>query len=401
MTSLAIPNARFAAFFDKRKKESKKSLLKKNDTSGACIVGMIDSVRRMPAKRSPGSFYITVFTNKTKVFDDTMFKLEDGVLTIQSNDDNPEERVINEYDTIIIGTFDVPDKFENMSGTVVKCDGFIRNNKGYLTCKAVRVSGADKIDSALSLGVQIPEIDFDNCEEKYKGTILQFKYGEQDHKDWSHTVGNACSLNIGDEIDKADFMTDDNEMIFKGSADAMSFASDNATRMSLVEIYWPRAHCVKFGITNKDFWPVLGPKILQNFRGFVKANIDIVGSSGLQLNDPDSGRTLYSKAYKVYSNVVEVDLASTIVQAGEEMTSQEVFKYFDEELMLEYEDASDNPLNDSSSLIKNLNEYNGVTQKIIDAEGAKFYKVCTGPEKSDSWNIFCILKTPLTKKRKK
>ena len=124
-------NQNFAAFFAKRGGGNKKELLKKNDTNGMILYGMIDSVRRMPAKRSPGSFYITVFSDKCKIFDKGMFCTDDdGTIIISANEDNPEERRISNGSTLICGTFDVPEGFDQMAGKLVKCHGFVRNSAG-------------------------------------------------------------------------------------------------------------------------------------------------------------------------------------------------------------------------------------------------------------------------------
>jgi len=386
-------NPRFAAFFAKRNQSKPTSaLLKKNDTTGLCLVGVLDNCRRLPGKRSPGSFCVTMITDRCKIYDASMFEKSGEHIILNKDDNNAENRTLKNYENILLGTFEVPDDIEKSVGCLVKCHGFNRNKSGFLVCKAIQIIRADKNDTIMTLAANVPHIDFDTTQDKYHSAILQFRSGDNEHKDWTNTKGNACSLNIDDNTT---YETEDGELLFKGSCNAMSF--DDNTKMFLVELYWTAAICRQFGVSNKDNWSKLAPSLLSNFRGFVKANIDVVASSGLSINDPDSVNDEYAAGYKVYSNHLEVDMNTTVKQAGEELSTEEVKEFFDDEYDLEYENATDNPLNNKTSLVKNLNETNGNLKKYIAAEGAKFYKI-SGDDVS---NVFCVLVEPLSKKRAK
>lgn len=391
-TSTSV-NPRFAAFFAKKAAaKPTSSLLKKNDTTGMCLVGVLDNCRRMPAKRSPGSFCVTIITKRCKIFDHSMFEASGEHIILNKDEHNAENRTLKNFENILLGTFEVPDDIEKSVGCLVKCHGFNRNKSGFLVCKSIQILRANKSDTVMTLAANIPNINFDTTQDKYRSVILQFRSADQEHDDWKNTKGNACSLNINDETTYA---TEDGDLLFKGSCDAMSF--DDNTKMFLVELYWTAGICRQFGVTNKDNWSKLAPSLLSHYRGFVKANIDVVASSGLSINDPDSESGDYSGGYKVYSNWVEVDIKTTIEQAGEEQSTEQVKEFFDDEYDLEYDNATDNPLNNKTSLVKNLNETNGNLKKYIAAEGAKFYKI-SGDDVS---NIFVVLTEPLTKKRAK
>lgn len=395
----ATPNSRFAAYLAKKSKQRQSGtgsgvagLLKKNDTTGMCLYGMLDQVRSMPGARRPGSVYVTAVLENCKIFDDVAFTRTENEITINADEFNEESRSIRHLENIVVGGFDFDDNIEASVGCMVKCFGFHRNKSGYCVAKSVKVlTHLNKVDSALSLNVQIPNIDFETRSYKYKGTILQFRASDESHSDWKNaTGGNACSLNT----EGATFRSDNDEMLFKGSCDAMSFGSDS-TKMYLIELYWPAVVCKLFGVTDVDIWEALAPTLLENFRGYVKANIDVTKSSGLSINEDSV--TDYVAGYSVYSNHLEVDLKYILRKCGTSMTPLEVFEYFEEEYMLEYDNAADNVLNASSSLVKNLNEYNGNLKKIMDAEGAEFWKL----SREKVTNVFVILKEPISKKRSK
>jgi len=387
-------NPRFAAFFAKKSQTTETStLLKRNDTSGMCLVGVLDNCRRMPAKRSPGSFCVTMISDRCKIFDSSMFEKSGDNIILNKDENNLENRTLKNFENILLGTFECTDQIERSIGSIVKCHGFQRNKAGFLTCKSIQIIEADKSDSIIGLPVNIPDIDFETSKEKYSSAILQFRSADQDHIDWKNLKGNACSLNQNDDTSYA---SEEGELLFKGSCEAMSFDEPHQ-KSYLIELYWTATICRQFGVTNKDTWPKLAPTLLSNFRGFVKANIDIVASSGLSINDPDSSSGDYAGGYKVYSNHVEVDMKTTVQQAGEKLSKEQVLEYFEEEYDLEFEGASDNPLNSKTSLVKNLNETNGNLKKYLAAEGSSFYKISSG----DSSNVFCILTQPLSKKRSK
>ena len=389
-----VTNPRFAAFLEKRKKgvpSSVSSLLQATPTNGMVLYGILDSVRRMPAKRTPGSIYVTIVTSKCKIYDDTMFTLSDELIIINTDVHNAEPRELKNMTNIVVGGFEFDDNIENSVGAVVKCYGFTRNKAGFCTSKLVKVQHhLDKTNTILEMPIQIPSIEFGAPPvQRFIGTILQFRAVSEDHEDWRPTTGNACTI----IVDHATFRTDGDELLFKGSAESMSY-NTSETKMYLIELYWPSVCCKKFGITNVESWSTLAPTILPNLRGFVKANIDVVKSSGLSINE--NPQTEYAGGYTIYSNHLEVDLAYVVRTSGTEMTIDEVFAFFDEEYILEYEGATDNPLNHSSSLVKNLSEYSGNLKKVLDAPGAEFYKIETG----DVCNMFAILVEPLRKKKR-
>jgi len=386
-------NPRFAAFFAKKTSAGPtSSLLKKNDTSGLCLVGVLDNCRRLPGKRSPGSFCVTMICERCKIFDHSMFEKSGEHIILNKDENNAENRTLKNFENILLGTFEVPDDIEKSIGSLVKCHGFSRNKSGFLVCKSIQVIQTNKSDAVIGLAANIPQIDFDTTQDKYCSVILQFRSGNQKHVDWENMKGNASSLNINDDTT---YETEDGELLLKTSCDSMSF--DDKTQMYLFELYWTAVICRKFGITNKDNWAKLAPTLLPHYRGFIKANIDVTASSGLSINDPDSSSGDYAGGYKVYSNHVEVDMATTVRQAGEELFKEQVMEHFDDELFLESELSKDNPLNDKNCLVKNLDEYSGNLKKIVEAEGVKFYKI-TGDDVS---NVFCVLAAPLTKKRNK
>jgi len=387
-------NPRFAAFFAKKAKTCVPtlSLLKKNDTSGMVLVGVLDNVRRMPAKRSPGSFCVTMIAGRCKIFDHSMFEVSGEHIILNKDANNSENIILKNFENILFGSFLVPDDIENNIGSLVKCHGFQRNAAGYLTCKSITVLQADKNDSVMGLAANIPNIDFETTPDKYCSAILQFRSDDQLHDDWKNMNGNACSLNLTEAV----YATEDGELLFKGSAEAMSFDVPHQNTY-LFELYWTAAICRRFGITNKEIWPVLAPALLSNFRGFIKGNIDIVASSGLAINDPDNKSEDYAGGYKIFTNHLEIDMVTTIKQAGEEITSEQLLDYFDDELFLESEHSTDNPLNQKTSLVRNLNEFSGSLKKIMEADGVKFYQI----NREGVSNIFCVLTSPLTKKRNK
>lgn len=394
------PNPRFAAFLANQTRSAAATslLLKKSDTSGMVLTGMLDAIRRMPAKRSPGSVYVTLFADQCKIFDTSSFVCVPGKITIKQDANNSEERVLQDLQNVVVGGFNFDPAIENSIGKIVKCYGFHRNAGGYCVCKEIKVVDKNNIDAALRLPVQLPELTAIE-DQKYKGTILQFRANNQEHMDWKCESGNACKINTTGAT--ACFSADE-ELVFKGSCEAMTFYPHKTKpKLDLIELYWPALVCKKFGITIVRVWEKLAPLLLASMRGFVKANIDVVKSSGMALNDKDVACTdcKYSSAFAVYSNHVEVDLKYIVTTAGEEVSGTQVFEYFDEEYMLEFEDAAENPLNASSSVVKNLNEFSGNLKKLLDlgSEDCKFYKISSG----DTDQIYAVLSKPLSKKRKK
>ena len=389
-----VTNPRFAAFLAKRKNgaaSSVSSLLQATPTNGMVLYGILDSVRRMPAKRTPGSIYVTIVTSECKIYDDTMFTQDNKQITINADEHNAEPRELKNMTNVVVGGFEFDEDIENSVGAVVKCYGFIRNKAGFCTSKLVKVQHhLDKTNTILELPITIPSIEFGVPNtQRFVGTILQFRAASEAHDDWKPTCGNACSM----IVDPATYRTDGDELLFKGSAESMSY-DERGTKMYLFELYWPSVCCKKFGITNVESWSMLAPTMLPNLRGFVKANIDVVKSSGLSINENPQAE--YAGGYAIYSNHVEVDLAYVVRTTGTPMTGDKVFEYFDEEYMLEYEGATDNPLNHSSSLVKNLSEYSGNLKKVLDAPGAEFYKIGT----EAVCNIFVVLVEPLRKKKR-
>tara|TARA_B100000787_G_scaffold127299_1_gene96363 strand:+ start:1867 stop:3048 length:1182 start_codon:yes stop_codon:yes gene_type:complete len=388
------PAQRFAAFLAKKNASAadRSTMLKKNDTTGMMLVGLLDAVKTLPGKRSPGKIFVGLLKDRCKIYDDSQFELRgDDCIVVLPDDHNPEERSLRHMENVIIGGFEFEEGIADHVGGLVKCHGFHRNKAGYLVAKQVVVmthTTTEKINLALSLPLQIPNIDFETCSDRYKGLVLQFRSLKEDHDDWKHTEGNACSMNTTN----AKYRTDGDELLFKGSCDAMSYGE--ATKTYLVELYWPAVVCKCFGVTAVDAWEALAPTLLTNMRGFIKANIDVIKSSGLGVND--AKQETYAAGYSVYSNHVEVDVGEVLRTCGTKMDSTEVFEYFEEEYMLEYEHSADNPLNASTSLIKNLSEYSGNLKKVLDAEGVEFYSVSA----NDVTNVFVILSAPLSKKRK-
>lgn len=387
-------NPRFAAFLAKRRGNAS-VLLKKNDTSGMVLVGMLDAVRRMPGKRSPGSVYVTMIMDQCKVYDETAFKLDiaGNTIVITPDEHNPEERRLKNFENVLVGGFEFDENIEKSVGCIVKCFGFNRNKSGYCVAKMIKVMGhTDKITAALKLPIELPCFDAKLAEQKYKCTILQFRARDVTHNDWNVSVGNVCQISAENQS----FKTEEDMIVFKGSVEAMSFHEDEVN-MFLIELYWPAILCKQFGITDANNWEALAPKLLGTMRGFIKANIDIQKSSGLAINDGDSASSDYTAGYSVFSNHLELDLAFMVKTVGESITKEEVFEYYEEEYNLEYENAAENPLNHGMSLVKNLSEYTGSLKKVLDSEGAQFYKLSVG----EISNVFVILANQLSKKRKK
>ena len=386
-------NPRFAAFFAKKSQTtSTSSLLLKHDTTGMCLVGVLDNCRRLPAKRSPGSLCITMIADRCKIYDSSMFERTGEHIVLNKDEHNVENRTLKNFENVMLGTFIVPDDIEKCVGSLVKCHGFQRNAAGYLVCKSITVIQNDKTDSIMGIAANIPNIDFETTHEKYCSAILQFRSDDQLHSDWGNAKGNACGLNLKE----ATYVNEDGELLFKGSAEAMSF-DEPGQKTYLFELYWTTTVCRKFGVTNKDTWPVLAPHLLANFRGFVKGNIDVVASSGLAINDPDNKSDDYAGGYKIFTNHLEIDMVTTIQQSGVQLLQEQVMEHFDDELFLESEYATDNPLNSKLSLVRNLDEFSGSLKKIMEAEGVEFYKISC----ENVVNVFCVLKQPLTKKRSK
>ena len=388
-------NTKFAAFFAEKAnaQQTNKALLQKFDTSGMVLIGVLDNVRRVPAKRSPGSICVTMITNRCKIFDNEMFeKTDDNSIILKKDLNNPENRILKNYETILLGSFTISDDIEDSVGCLVKCHGFSRNASGYLVAKSIQVIQKEKIETVMGLSANIPKIVFESSEEKYKTILLQFRSGDQNHNDWTNTKGNASSVNINEDCV---FLTEENELVFKGNCDVMSF--DDQTNLYLVQLYWNAGICRQFGVTNKDNWPKLAPVLLPHFRGFIQANIDVIASSGLAMNDADNSSETYTKGYKIYSNNLCVDMRTTIEQSGEEINQEQLLEHFDEEYFLESDYSTDNPLNDKNSLVRNLDEYSGSLKKIIGEEGVKFFKISG----NDATNVFAILTKPLTRKRTK
>lgn len=384
-------NPRFAAFFAAQTPVSTCTLLKKNATTGACIVGILDNCRRMPAKRSPGSFCVTLLAGKSKIFDDSLFERREESIILKPDENNSSEIILENFQNIMLGSFEVTDDIEASVGSIVKCFGFHRNAAGFLVAKSIQVMQADKIESILALDLPVPVINFDVTTEKYAAAILQFRSNDPTHKDWCSTSGNASRIILNEETT---FESEEGAMLLKATIQTMTLHS---SKNYLFEIYFTDTICRQFGIVSKKNWVKLAPVLLPNLRGFLQGNIDISASSALSINDSDNGCNEFEAGYKIYTNNLVLDMKTILQQSGVELTIDEVKEFFEEDFDLECENSSDNPLNNKSSLVRNLNETNGNLKKYLTADGAKFYKVTCG----DTSNVYCILAHPLTKKRSK
>jgi len=370
-------------------------LMGKSDTSGICLVAMLDGIAKLPKARSPGKFYFTAFPGESKIFDTKNYEKRGDSIVALANESNPEEFVIKTMDSITVMTFEAPDGIEGNVGEIVKLYGFVRNNQGFKTCKSFKVLAKDTVSFALKQPVEVPVIDVSTSAARFQSTMLQFRSQDPNSPDWEPKAGNHCNITPGDK-----WLKDGGELMAKGIIECLSFNGEEQNWF-LFDFYWKQRDCYELGVTNPESWAALGPLMLPHVRGFIRANIDIQKSAGLSINDSDlaSGEesSKYVQGYSIWTNTLKIDLATTLKQCGTVITPEEVMDFYDEEMVLEYDEQAKNPLNNSSSLVKNLNEWTGSLTKVCAQESAMFFKVGEGEDA----NVFVVLTHPMVKKKRK
>lgn len=146
------------------------------------------------------------------------------------------------------------------------------------------------------------------------------------------------------------------------------------------------ANLEQIGIVGTTAWSKLASQFPDHLSGeaiMTVQNKENKSSSLLENESCDDNKY----AVSAWCNYLNLDMPSVIQSTGVEVSSKFLSHHFDDEMMIESEDAAVNPLSKSTSELFNLNEWTGSLPKVTGRPDAKYYVVANFANESQKQKL--------------
>lgn len=177
--------------------------------------------------------------------------------------------------------------------------------------------------------------------------------------------------------------SDDGQRKMNGPFKRMIWSDDSEREVSIKMDLWdPKANLSQFGLLNLTSWETLGSQFPAHLvgRGVMTLTNKDKKSSSLLANiqqDP------MNYAVWGYCSHLELDMHTMVKSTGILVSKSFVQHHFDGELVVDSEDAVNNPLSKSTSDLINLDEWTGALTKVYERPDACYYVIANFASEDD------------------